>query len=52
MCESDMYYYIFVMSDDQGVNMNSERPATPEVISRGGSEPLADSRSRLEVEAR
>ena len=50
MCESDMYFYIFVMSDDHnGANLKSERPATAEAIRHGATEPLVD--SRIEAEA-
>jgi molybdenum cofactor biosynthesis enzyme MoaA len=42
--ESDMYFYIFVLSDDQiGAFMNSDRPATLEAIKHTGGEPLVDS---------
>jgi hypothetical protein len=50
MCDSDMYFYIFVMSDDRtGANMNSEQPATVEAIKHRGGKPLLDSQPLVDV---
>jgi hypothetical protein len=44
MCDSDMYPYIFVLSDRQnGANMNPERPAALEAIRRKGGDLLMES---------
>jgi hypothetical protein len=45
MCDSDMYPYIFVLSERQnGANMNPEGPATIEAIKHKGGDLLMDSR--------
>jgi hypothetical protein len=41
--DSDMYFYIFVLSDDYPIGANSGSPATMGVNKQSGGEPLVDS---------